>query len=136
MINSDSLFTISFHSGYCTISDKGVSMSVNSKQKGSRGEREWRDKLREYGITARRGQQFSGSPDSPDVVSSLDDEFHWEVKRTEALSLYKAMEQAKKDSGESQKPIIAHKRNGKKWLVVMDADDFLKLVDELILGRV
>ena len=41
---------------------------MNSRAKGARGERLWRDELRAQGFTARRGQQFSGSPDSPDVV--------------------------------------------------------------------
>ncbi len=41
---------------------------VNSRQKGARGERQWRDELRAHGFQARRGQQFSGPPESPDVV--------------------------------------------------------------------
>jgi Holliday junction resolvase len=41
---------------------------MNSREKGKRGERQWRDELRAQGFAARRGQQFSGSPDSPDVV--------------------------------------------------------------------
>jgi len=41
---------------------------MNSREKGKRGERQWRDELRANGYAARRGQQFSGSPDSPDVI--------------------------------------------------------------------
>jgi hypothetical protein len=41
---------------------------VNSRQKGARGERQWRDELRADGYEARRGQQFCGSAESPDVV--------------------------------------------------------------------
>jgi hypothetical protein len=41
---------------------------MNSSQKGKRGERAWRDELIAHGYSARRGQQFSGTPDSPDVV--------------------------------------------------------------------
>ena len=33
---------------------------VNSRAKGSRGERELSHKLQEYGFKARRGQQFCG----------------------------------------------------------------------------
>ena len=36
---------------------------MNSREKGKRGERQWRDELRANGYDARRGQQFSGSPD-------------------------------------------------------------------------
>jgi hypothetical protein len=39
---------------------------VDSKRKGKRGELEFAAVLRAEGFQARRGQQFSGSPDSPD----------------------------------------------------------------------
>lgn len=41
---------------------------INSRQKGKRGERLWRDQLREQGFTARRGQQYAGGIESPDVI--------------------------------------------------------------------
>ena len=50
---------------------------MNSRNKGKRGELEWRDVIRSHGYEARRGQQFSGSPDSPDVVTDLP--YHFEV---------------------------------------------------------
>jgi Holliday junction resolvase len=59
-------------------------MPVNSKQKGARGERAWRDVLRENGYEAHRACQYSGkSPDgtSADVNSELP--FHFEVKHCE-----------------------------------------------------
>lgn len=103
-------------------------MSCNQRQKGARGERELAEWLRNRGVSARRGQQYSGSPDSPDVVTELDDMIHIECKRTERLSLYEAMEQAEEDSGENQYPVVMHKRNRKYWLAVMDARDWLTLV--------
>lgn len=54
-------------------------MSKFSRDKGARGEREFRDLLREHGFEARRGQQFAGGNDSPDVVTDLP--CHVEVKR-------------------------------------------------------
>lgn len=99
---------------------------INSRSKGCRGEREFAEALRAAGHSARRGQQFSGSPDSPDVVTSLP--FHFEVKRTESLSLYKAMEQAVRDAEPGKPPVVAHKRNRKEWLIVLHLSDFLKLV--------
>ena len=42
--------------------------AMNSREKGKRGERQWRDELRANGYGARRGQQFCGSAESPDVV--------------------------------------------------------------------
>lgn len=100
---------------------------MNSRQKGCRGEREVAEYLRSRGLSARRGQQFSGSPDSPDVVCDGLDGFHLEVKRVELLSLYPAMEQAIRDCG-WKVPVVWHRRNGKEWLVAMRAEDWLRLV--------
>lgn len=101
---------------------------MNSKQKGARGERLWRDELRAQGYTARRGQQFSGSPDSPDVVCD-DLPFHQEVKFVEKLNLQDAVDQASRDA--CGKPwIVAHKRSHSPWLVTMLADEWFKLVRE------
>lgn len=102
---------------------------MNSRSKGCRGEREWRDKLRDAGFKARRGQQFSGNPDSPDVVCEDLPYFHFEVKRVQNLNLKSAMEQAAADAGDKM-PIVAHRRNREPWKVTMLADDWFKLVAE------
>ena len=67
---------------------------MNSRQKGKVGEREFAALLREHGFDARRGQQFSGSPDSPDVVSDALAWLHVEVKRVQNLNLTDACAQA------------------------------------------
>src|SRR4051812_17526596 len=72
---------------------------MNSREKGKRGERQWRDELRAHGYAARRGQQFSGSPDSPDVVCDALAWIHFEVKAVERLNIEDAMEQARRDCG-------------------------------------
>src|SRR6476619_427503 len=77
----------------------GGSSPMNSRQKGKRGERQWRDELRANGYDARRGQQFSGSPDSPDVVCDALPWIHFEVKAVEKLNIEDAMEQARRDCG-------------------------------------
>ena len=46
----------------------------NSRAKGQRGERELASELqRLFGVNARRGQQYCGGADSPDVVSDFND---------------------------------------------------------------
>ena len=98
---------------------------MNSRAKGARGEREWAAYLRERGFSARRGCQFSGSPDSPDVVDSSP--LHWEVKRVERLNLHDACDQAKRDA--AGKPwAVAHRRNRGEWLVTVPADWLLGLL--------
>ena len=93
---------------------------MNSRAKGCVGEREWRDEVKKRGYTARRGQQFSGNPDAPDVISELP--FHFEVKRVQALNVGKAVEQAVR---------VAHRKNNSPWLVTMTADSWFELVTKV-----
>lgn len=103
-------------------------MSINSRQKGARGERQWRDRLRENGYeSARRGQQFSGGPDSPDVVCDDLPQIHFEVKCVERLDLQKAVAQAMRD-GDGKWPVVAHKKNLKGWMVTMPDEVFFALL--------
>ena len=101
---------------------------INSRSKGCRGEREWAHFLTDHNFPAYRGQQYKGGPTSPDVICNELNYLHFEVKRTEKLSLYKAMQQAIKDSDFPQIPIVAHRRNNQDWLVIMRAEEFLNLV--------
>lgn len=105
-------------------------MRKNSRAKGAVGERELANELtRCLGVEARRGQQFSGSPDSPDIVHSVPG-VHIECKRTEKLSLYAAMAQAKYDAGDKV-PTVMHRRNREEWLVVVPLERLLELAERL-----
>jgi hypothetical protein len=99
----------------------GESM-VNSRQKGARGEREAAKEVAGVlGVTARRGQQFSGGDESPDIKTSLEG-VHFEVKRVESLNLYKALAQATEDAGDSI-PVVLHKRNHQDWVAIVRLSD-------------
>ena len=100
---------------------------MNSREKGKRGERQWRDELRANGYAARRGQQFSGSPDSPDVVCEALSWAHFEVKAVERLNIEDAMDQARRDAA-AKAPFVVHKRNFRPWLVTMEAETFFRLL--------
>lgn len=100
-------------------------MGAMSRRKGAVGERELAGFLSEHGHPARRGQQFSGSPESPDVVCPTLP-FHFEVKRTEALRLHEAMAQAVADAGDKV-PVVAHRRSRGEWLAVIRLGDLVKL---------
>lgn len=102
-------------------------MTINSRQKGARGEREWAQYLTEQGFKAHRGVQYQGSPDSPDVVCSQLDAYHFEVKRREAGNPYVWLKQAVNESG-GKVPVVAHRRNGEAWMVIMRAEDLLKIL--------
>lgn len=105
-------------------------MPINSKQKGKRGELDFKNLLIEHGFDARRGQQFSGSSDSPDVVCDGLPSIHFEVKYCESLAIYGALEQAKRDAGDYKLPVVAHRKNNRDWLVIMTANDWLNLIKE------
>jgi len=51
--------------------------------------------------------------------------YHIECKRTEKLSLYKALEQAEDDAGDETPAVVFHRRNGKQWVVIMGGDEWL-----------
>ena len=99
---------------------------MNSRAKGKAGELELAAYLREHGVEARRGVQFSGGSDSPDVVTDLPN-IHIECKRTEYSSPYPWLGQAIRDAGDKM-PVVFHRRSRCDWIVVMRAEDFLKLV--------
>ena len=112
-------------------------MGALSKRKGKRGEREVAALYREAGFDARRGQQHRGGPGSPDVIVEDLPLLHVEVKRTERFNLYDAIEQAKRDAGDHQFPVVHHRRGQKKpgerafpWVVVMAWEDFEPLLRE------
>ena len=108
--------------------------SLNSRDKGKRGERQWRDELRENGYPARRGQQFSGSPDSPDVICDGLPWAHFEVKHVERLNLGDAMAQARRDAA-GKAAFVAHRKNYWPWLVTMDAERFYRLLRRDLTGE-
>ena len=103
---------------------------MRSRDKGARGERDaaqaWSSVI---GGQARRGQQFSGSPESPDVVIDSP-RIHLEVKRTERGNLYSWLDQAIADAGEKI-PVVLHRRNRREWVLVVRLSDVPGLSAEI-----
>jgi len=103
---------------------------MNSRAKGAAAEREAaKEWARVTNCDARRGQQFSGGKDSPDVVHSAGD-IHLEVKRTERGNPYVWMDQAVRDCG-GKIPLVLHRRNNQPWLAIVRLDDVPRLAAEL-----
>ena len=107
-------------------------MGSMSRQKGKRGEREAAAELGQLlGVAARRGVQFQGGPDSPDVV--LDGvAIHVEAKRVERLQLWAAIEQAKQDSPPGKTPVVWHKANRRGSVVIVETARLLELAREIV----
>ena len=85
--------------------------------------------IRSHGFEARRGQQHRGGPDSPDVVSSIPNTYI-EVKFREQLNVYEALAQAEKEARLTEVPVVFHRRKRTGWVVSLDADEYLKLMEK------
>ena len=73
-------------------------MGKAQRDKGKRGEREAAVELtKALGVLVERTRQFKGSPNSADLEGV--DGLHFEVKRTERLSLYPAIEAGRAGRG-------------------------------------
>lgn len=103
---------------------------MNSRDKGARGEREAAAALIEVlGCHAERGVQRSGSPDSPDVRTSVEG-VHIEVKRVERGNVHNWMEQAVRDAGD-QCPVVMHRKNRTEWLITVRLTDVRCFADRI-----
>lgn len=104
---------------------------MNSRTKGKVGEREFAALLRTHGFDARRGQQYAGNAESPDVISDALAWLHIEIKRVQNLNLAKACAQAKRDA--QGKPwIVAHRRNRSPWMITMDDRELYGLLRKAV----
>lgn len=111
-------------------------MAINSKQKGAKGERELAKKLCEYGYNVRRTVQYNGKAEEGEADLKGLPDIHIECKRTERLSLYDSVDQAKRDSSTTGKiPVVFHRKNNCEWLAIMPLDEFMKLYKFYDVGR-
>ena len=108
-------------------------MGKSQREKGKRGERQWRDLLRQMGVdpaTTYRASQYSGkAPDgsSADVVCAELPDIYWEVKNVERLNIWGAWMQARQDCS-GKMPVVAHTKNHFPWLVTLSAEHFLEIL--------
>ena len=99
---------------------------MNSKAKGSAGERELAAILTAKGYPAHRNdQRYLGGVGRPDVAAEGLERYHIEVKRVERLNIGTAMQQAIHDA-DGKIPVVMHRRNREPWLVTLKLTDFLK----------
>lgn len=89
---------------------------INSRAKGKAGELEFiREHLAEFWPDAKRNlDQFKG--DGRDCLDAGD--FHWQVKRTERLAVWSAIEQSESEAQDGRVPLVAFRRNRSPWYVV------------------
>lgn len=108
-------------------------MSINSRQKGKRGELELASILRELGFqNVRRSQQYAGMHGDADLVGL--EKIHVEVKRNEHLNVQDAVDQSVRDAREGELPAVFHRKNDCPWLVTMKLEDWVEIYKEFING--
>lgn len=95
---------------------------VNSREKGKRFERLAAKAVADtFGVEAKRGIQFKGGDESPDIITGLTG-VHFEVKAVEKLNLMEAFEQAKRDA-KANIPVVLHKKNRTGWFLTLRLED-------------
>jgi len=100
---------------------------VNSRAKGKAGELETAKLFREYGFEARRGVQYSGGGDSPDVIGLPG--YHVENKRYQRCVVYKWLAQAKKDSKDTGlTPLVTLRADRQEPLAILPLAKFLEII--------
>ena len=105
-------------------------MGRSQRDKGKRGERLAAKAIQEcLGLPARRGVQFRGGPDSPDLEVQAPG-LHWEVKFVEREAVRAWMEQAIAESGDDV-PVVLHKRSNWEWLVTVQLERLYDLITRL-----
>lgn len=99
---------------------------MNSKRKGSGGEREFAAIMTAAGFDSHRNDQRrpGGGYGNPDISAQGLENLHFEVKRVEHLNISQAMAQAIADAA-GRVPIVAHRKNRGEWFVTLRLSDFI-----------
>ena len=99
---------------------------INSRRKGAKGETEFiKNHLAPHWPEAKRNLDQFGA-DKRDCLEVAG--IHWQIKRTEKLELWKAINQAETEAAATDTPVVAFRRNRSKWYCIMDADEFVALL--------
>ena len=107
-------------------------MGLRSRNKGKRGERDAAAEIRRlFRVDACRGRQYCGGDDSPDIRTAIA-KVHFEVKRSESLRLYDALDQAIADACENI-GVVLHRQNNHPWVAIVRLDDLPSLAVQLYL---
>lgn len=100
-------------------------MGKPSRDKGSAGERELAKLIRSHGFDCERTGRNGRT--SEDVTHSIPG-IHVECKRDERLSVDAMVRQAERDAADGLVPVVIFRRNRQPWRVVVDANEYLRLL--------
>ena len=107
-------------------------MSCNSRQKGKRGELEAANALNEKLplAQARRGQQYSGTETTADLVAPGLPNLYLEVKRRQSMNIHTVLDESEENCG-SLIPVVLHRKDNTDWVVSFRLDDLRDVVNQM-----
>ncbi len=103
-------------------------MSASQRNKGARGELEvvellkanaWPRAHRNFGSGSAGGGDIARGPEGTSIESK---------RHGGRLDLPRAMRQAEEGAAETDVPIVAHRRDGERWLATLPLGDLLELL--------
>lgn len=98
------------------------------KSKGTRGEKEVQELLRDAGYTRTKRNLGSGAQGGGDLIESIPGH-SIEVKRVERLNVWKALAQCEAAASPTDVPLLVFRRNRSRWYACVPLDDYLPLVE-------
>lgn len=99
---------------------------INSREKGRKGEIEFiKRHLLPYWPGCKRNLDQFGD-DKRDCVEVAG--IHFQIKRTESLRVWAAIEQAETEARDHDLPVVAFRRNRSKWYCIVEADEMVALL--------
>lgn len=104
-------------------------MGVGQRIKGATFEREIAAKFRELGLDAKRGFQYRGGYDAPDVDVQF---VHVECKRHKSVKIQDAYRQSKAEAKNGKIPIVVSKDNNGEVLVTMSWNNWAEFFKKWI----
>lgn len=100
-----------------------------SRDKGARGELDFARLCQSQGYDVTRTAQHCGKNGGAPDVKGLPG-VHVEVKRTEALRIYDAIEQAIRDADDGKPVVVAFRKNNAPWLIIQTAEHWFPIYRE------
>lgn len=110
-----------------------MAMSINSRQKGKRGELEAAAEFNRHvpRAAARRSQQHSGTESASDLIAPGTPHLWLEVKRVEkGLNLHEVMDKSREQCGDLC-PVVLHRKNDTEWLVTLPLEQVKRFCQQI-----
>ena len=103
-------------------------MSASQRAKGAAAEREVVRLLKDHGWPkAKRTSDGSSQRERGDVAGGPDG-VHFEVRRREALNIWRSLETAELDARPAEIPVVAFRRNRTGWYAALPLEQLLALL--------